>query len=143
MINGIILLCLLTIIVFSTLIFHKSKRIHLFLFDFKQQQITLIENNYRQLEALIGIYQTLPLKQALPPLRGWAGSPDYLSILAAKILQKEPKIVVECGSGSSSLVIGACLKKLDSGHCYSLDHNPEFAQQTRNALINQDRKSVV
>jgi predicted O-methyltransferase YrrM len=127
----------------NALIFHKTRRIHLFLFDLKQQQLTATENQYRQLEALIGLYQTLPLQQALPPLRGWTGSPDYLLALAQRTLEKTPNIAVECGSGSSSLVIGACLKKLGKGHCYSLDHNPEFAQKTRDALAAQSLTDYV
>lgn len=141
--NIIIIILLFTLIFICLLIFHKARRSHLFLYNIKQQNTILLENNYRQIEALIGLYQTLPLDLALPPLRDWAGSPDYLSILAQEIIKKRPETIVECGSGASSLIIGACLKKLGKGHCYSLDHNLEYAQKTREALTQQGLSEFV
>lgn len=116
-------------------LYWKVRKIHLGVLDFASQQSASAGKLYRQLESLIGIYQTLPFQRALPPLRGWAGSPDYLLELARHTLQRAPNVVVECGSGSSSLIIGSCLKKLGKGHCYSLDHDSGYAQKTREELV--------
>ena len=70
----------------------------------------------------------------LPPTRGWAASPDVLYILARHVLATKPAQLVECGSGVSSLVIGRCLELIGAGQLHSLDHQADYAQQTRENL---------
>lgn len=126
---SILMLTLCLILIF--LVFHKVRRIHVMMFDQTNELKKSTDNNYTQIEALMGIYQSLELEGALPALRGWAGSPDYLLTLTNTVLKEKPKSVVECGSGSSSVVIAAALKKNGVGHLYSLDHSAEFAEKTR------------
>jgi len=128
---NVIFLMLALGLVLLFLVFHKVRRIHLMMFDQSSELKKTVDNHYTQVEALMGIYHSLDLEGALPALRGWAGSPDYLLTLAKSVLKEKPKTVVECGSGSSSVVIAAALKKNGSGHLYSLDHSPEFAEKTR------------
>jgi predicted O-methyltransferase YrrM len=66
------------------------------------------------------------------PLGGnWALSWDAAVILARETGFARPDVVVELGSGGSSLVIGKQLRKAGRGHLYSLDHDPSFAALTR------------
>lgn len=145
MFDALLLLLILVAISLSALCFHKLKRIHLMLFEQNDSSKQQINNNYAQTEALMGLYQTLELRGPLPPLRGWAGSPDYLLNLATTVLSDTPQNVVECGSGSSSIVIAAALKKNGRGHLFSLDHSPQFAQKTREALkaLNLDEWATI
>jgi predicted O-methyltransferase YrrM len=92
------------------------------------------ENGYRQVEAAIGLYAEVAGLPSLPPLRGWAGSPDFLVRVAREIASRRPTTVVECGSGSSTIVTAMMLQRLGAGHVWSLDHSAEFAQKTRDAL---------
>ncbi|PKO88940.1 MAG: class I SAM-dependent methyltransferase [Betaproteobacteria bacterium HGW-Betaproteobacteria-12] len=93
------------------------------------------ENQFRQIEALLAVYKESDITHALPPTRGWAASPDFLRNLSILIGEKKPRTVVECSSGTSTLVVAACLKRLGEGHVYSLENDPEFAEKTRAALI--------
>ena len=89
------------------------------------------ENLYRQLEALISITSLLSLRQPLPPMRGWAISPDFGTLLIAEILTRKPQVVLELGSGVSTLLIAYCLEKIGHGRCISLDHDIIFCDKSR------------
>jgi predicted O-methyltransferase YrrM len=71
---------------------------------------------------------------ARPPLfDGWAIAPDFGRLLLEQ-LGRRPRVVVECGSGASTLVIAAALRANRFGKLYSLEHDPAFADDTRSAL---------
>lgn len=89
---------------------------------------------YRQIEALTGLNALIHPIFPLPPLREWAGSPDFLLELARRVIAKRPLKVVECGCGASTLVLARSCQLLASGHVYSLEHEPGFAQATRDSL---------
>lgn len=92
------------------------------------------QNTFQQLEALQALYVELRLQAGLPATRGWAGSPDFLLELATYIRRAKPKIVVECSSGVSTIVIARCLQLIGTGHVFSLEHDPQFAERTRHNL---------
>lgn len=92
--------------------------------------MVLVENNFRQVESLIAIYNTLDIIHPLPPSRGWAISPDFGVILMREILRHKPTLIVEVGGGLSTLIAGYCLKKIGGGKIISLDHNETFMKQT-------------
>jgi predicted O-methyltransferase YrrM len=69
------------------------------------------------------------------PLGGhWSLAWDAAAVLAREVALRQPRTVVELGSGASSLVIGMQLRRLGHGHLYTLDHDPEFARLTRRHL---------
>ncbi|MEM9199947.1 MAG: class I SAM-dependent methyltransferase, partial [Pseudomonadota bacterium] len=71
---------------------------------------------------------------ALPATRHWAASPDLLVHLATQILDRQPKVVVECGSGLSTLVSARALQLTGGGALHSLEANASFAEVTRARL---------
>ena len=85
---------------------------------------------YHQIEALEQLLPALKLTSALPPSRGWAASPDFLLTLSQITKSKKPKLVVELGSGVSTLV----LAKSGAKKIISLDHSFEYGQATRTML---------
>ncbi|WP_165492145.1 class I SAM-dependent methyltransferase [Egibacter rhizosphaerae] len=88
--------------------------------------------NYHQLEALMALYTLLQPTAPLPQMRRYALSPDAGWVLVDEILQGEPKIVVECGSGASTILIGLALRQVGSdGRVIALEHDPTFAARTR------------
>jgi predicted O-methyltransferase YrrM len=92
------------------------------------------ENLYQQLEALISITALLPLRQPLPPMRGWAISPDFGTLLIAEILTRKPQTVLELGSGVSTLLIAYCLEKIGHGRAMSFDHDVNFCEKSRTMI---------
>lgn len=89
----------------------------------------------QQLEALDNLYWRTGLPRgALPPTRGWAGSPDFLCHVADAIMERKPDTILECGSGVSTIVSAQCCKLRGGGKVISLDHDPFFGQKTRERL---------
>ena len=112
-------------------VLHKVRRVHLMMYGLSDKIGTSSDTVYRQLEALHALYAELDLKRALPPTRGWSASPDFLLLIARHARDARPQTVVECGSGTSTVVLARCMQLNGSGHVYSLEHDPEFASSTR------------
>jgi predicted O-methyltransferase YrrM len=89
---------------------------------------------FHQIQALGPLHAMLDLPQGLPPLRKWAGSPDFLLVLARHVKRTTPRVIVECGSGASTLVLARMLQRNGSGHLYSLEHSAAYADATRTKL---------
>ena len=90
--------------------------------------------NFRQIESLMSIFAVVKPEATLPPTRVWAMSPDLLCEIATITLTKRPELVLEASSGTSTLIIAYCLKKLGTGRLVSLEHNSEYAERTRELL---------
>ncbi len=91
-------------------------------------------NVFAQVEALMAIHRELKLEHALPPTRGWAASPDFLRNIMTHALRARPGCIVECSSGVSTVVLARVAQMLGAGHVHSLEHDPDFAEQTRQLL---------
>ncbi len=95
---------------------------------------TANENNYNQLEALITLSSTLDLKAPLPLMRKWAASPDYLSLISREIIALKPTLIVELGSGVSTVIAASCLNKIGNGRIISFEQDALFIEKTRRNL---------
>jgi predicted O-methyltransferase YrrM len=115
-------------------VLHKVRKVHLLLFQMKDQSHHDTTMLFRQMEALQGLYVELGLQSSLPPTRGWAASPDFLLELARHARAQAPRQVVECSSGASTLVLARCMQLNGAGKVYSLEHDPHYARQTREQL---------
>jgi predicted O-methyltransferase YrrM len=67
-------------------------------------------------------------------MRGYAIAPDYGVMLAQIVADERPELVVETGSGVSTLIIAYALEKLGRGRVVALEHDPEYARRTRDEL---------
>lgn len=131
---SIIVVLLLIVLAFQFLIFRKVKRIDLKVWGMSEELPRELHESFRQSEALTGLYWELKPQIALPPTRGWAGSPDFLREVARYALDSKPTNVIECSSGVSTLILALCLQKNGVGHIFSLEHSPEYAEATRKLL---------
>jgi len=86
--------------------------------------------SYRQIEAMQQLLSLLKFSAPVPPTRSWAASPDLLLTLAQLVRTHNPKLVVELGSGVSTLVVA----KAGAKKVISIDHSGEFADKTREIL---------
>jgi hypothetical protein len=100
-------------------VLHKVRRIHLAVYAIEDQ---LAETRrevlalFKQGQALLTLERRLGLPEGLPPVRGWAGSPDFLLQVADRILSTKPATIVECGSGVSTIVAARCAQLNQRGH---------------------------
>jgi tRNA A58 N-methylase Trm61 len=84
-----------------------------------------------------GLVQLSGLNQPYPmPFGGsWALTPDAAAILAREIAIRRPETIVELGSGVSTVMVGRLLQQMKCGHLISLDHDPDWAEETRRNII--------
>lgn len=94
------------------------------------------EREFRQIEALISLNTAMGLPYPLAQTRGWASSPDLLLTLYRVVAEKQPKVIVECGSGTSTVVLARAAREY-GGRVISLDHEEKFAAATRAELTRQ------
>lgn len=90
-----------------------------------------LKNEFTQLEALLKVNAYIAPFVTRLETRGWAASPDLLKLLFEYIADRKPRVVVELGSGISTIVAGISLQRNGSGFIYSLDHEPVFAARTQ------------
>jgi len=98
-----------------------------------------INQTFRQLEALQNLNAVLPPRDLLPATRVWAASPDLLVVLVDLVITERPTLVLECGSGASTLWLALAMRRFGiDGRIIALDHDPVFGGQTRDFLARHD-----
>jgi predicted O-methyltransferase YrrM len=89
----------------------------------------------RDLSAMLALNRMLPAVGSIPAPGGWAATPETLLALVARILEMPgPALVVECGSGTSSVWIALALRRRGGGRLISLEHDPEYATLTETRI---------
>ncbi|MGA2829484.1 MAG: class I SAM-dependent methyltransferase [Streptosporangiaceae bacterium] len=102
-----------------------------------------IKQTFRQLEALQNLSAVLPASDLLPATRGWAASPDLLVMLVDLVISERPSLVVECGSGASTLWLALAMRQFEiDGRIIALDHDPVFGGKTRDLLARHDVRDL-
>ncbi len=87
-----------------------------------------------QVQPLLQLERMLPTRRPLPAMTGYAIAPDCAVLLAQLVADEKPELIVETGSGVSTLVLGYALQRLGRGRVIALEHEPAYAEKTR-ALI--------
>jgi predicted O-methyltransferase YrrM len=104
---------------------------------------TEIKQTFRQLEALQNLGAVLPANDVLPATRGWAASPDLLMVLVDLVITERPSLVVECGSGASTLWLALAMRRFEiDGQIIALDHDPVFGAKTRDLLARHNVRDL-
>ena len=93
-----------------------------------------LDTIYSQFESLLSLRSALGLAAPLPSTRGWAASPDFLLLLLLHARRQKPEVIVECSSGTSTVVLARAVQLNEVGHVFSLEHDPLYAEKTRIAL---------
>lgn len=110
------------------------RRLQLQVKEAAREQYDHLTKTYHQIEALMSVTNTITPSFPLPETRGWSASPDILNQLCRLILTRRPNLVFEVGSGVSTLITAHCLRRVGKGRVVSLDHDPRFAEITRQLL---------
>jgi predicted O-methyltransferase YrrM len=132
----IIFLFILSLLAISVLflVLKKVIRIDKKIWNLENHLDEALLKQYQQIEALGALKQLLQTKFPLPAPRGWAGSPEFLLVLAQHALKLKPENIVECSSGVSTIVLARCAQLNGNGHVFSLENDPVFAGKTRQHL---------
>ena len=94
---------------------------------------------FRQLEALQNLRAVLPANDVVPATRGWAASPDLLVVLVDLVISERPSLIVECGTGASTLWLALAMRRFKiDGRIIALEHDPVYGGKTRDLLARHD-----
>ncbi len=102
--------------------------------------------DYAQVEALLELRALAgadELGLSMPSLRGWAVSPSTLLTAVRAVLDTRPDLVVECGSGSSSVWIGHVLRRIGHGRYVALEHDGQYAEVSRAEVARHGLSDIV
>jgi predicted O-methyltransferase YrrM len=97
---------------------------------------------FKQIESLFSIFNSLKISQPLPSMGGWVISPDFGKIIVDLVFEKKPKLILEASSGVSTLLASYCLKQLGEGNVISLEEENKYAEVSNNALIKHGLKDI-
>jgi predicted O-methyltransferase YrrM len=95
-----------------------------------------IANMARQVEAHADVLRHLDSDRLLPPLHGWAVSPDFARHLLALIEARDYDLVVEFGSGTSTVLVSLALQRdarrgrKGVPRLLSFEHDKDYHRQT-------------
>jgi predicted O-methyltransferase YrrM len=99
-----------------------------------EHRLEEIDAELSQQAPLAELHRRLATRRALPAMRGYAIAPDFALVLTELIADERPELVVETGSGVSTIVIAYGLEKLGRGRVIALDHDAGYAAATRDEL---------
>ncbi|MBB4804744.1 putative O-methyltransferase YrrM [Chryseobacterium defluvii] len=90
---------------------------------------------FHQIESSIQLNNFVKPILPFPNTRNWVSSPDFLAVIVKNVLLKRPKVIVELGSGVSSLYGGYLLKQHHiEGKLYSVDHEIDYTKKAINLV---------
>jgi len=85
-------------------------------------------------EAFVSLTSLLPLRAPLPAMGGYAMGADLAVELVTDILARRPQLVVELGSGVSTIVTAYALELAGGGRLVSIEHDQAWAEVGRERL---------
>ncbi|KIH96894.1 methyltransferase [Streptomonospora alba] len=100
-------------------------------------------NDYEQQVAWAELRDHLGVAPFMPSLRGWAASPDVMRVLVRAVDTHRPELVVECGSGASSVWLGYALRRVGRGRLVALEHSEHYAEQSRRLVRDHGLEDLV
>lgn len=107
------------------------REMRLSIVDRVDDQVVLLED-YMQLMRLV----PMPLPMPRPGI--WAASEDLLLWLAGHVLEHRPRVVVDLGSGQSSVWMAGAMRTAGyDGQVIGVDHDEIYAQATRDLARRQ------
>jgi predicted O-methyltransferase YrrM len=99
----------------------------------KKDAINLQRAQMREIEGLHQLFAGFTPRAPMPPSGQWALNPTDLLALLHLVQRRRPALVVELGSGTSTVWLAYALERI-GGRIVSLDHEPAYAQKTRDLL---------
>lgn len=114
------------------------------LFHIYRLQVEESEHLQYKYQCISELNTLLPIRSPLPPMTGWAATPELAITVLKHIRLKKPSLIVELGSGVTTLVSAYTLEKYyPEGEIISLDHDSEYATITRNELNHHELSKFV
>ena len=95
-----------------------------------------------EVQALSALYHLLDPGNELPPLGGWPISPEAALTLTRLIAREQPELIIETGSGSSTVLAAMRLAANGHGRIIALENDAGYARKTRQMLLERGLDKV-
>ena len=83
------------------------------------------------LEAFLQLQRLVPMPMPMPKPGRWAASEDLLLWLVGDVLERRPRVVLDLGSGQSSVWMAGAMRAAGyDGTVVAVDHDPVYAAAT-------------
>lgn len=102
-----------------------------------------IEGYYRQLQILLWLTSVLKVRLPLSPMGGFPIEPDLAALLFRTLRERRPRLIVELGSGVSTVLIGYVLEEQGEGRLVSFDDNEWYWRETEHDIRSHGLTDVV
>lgn len=97
-----------------------------------------LDDQVALLEFFMQLQRLVPLPLPMPRPGTWAASEDLLLWLAGYVLEHRPRLVVDLGSGQSSVWMAGAMREAGyDGRVIGVDHEEQYAQATRDLAQRQ------
>lgn len=97
-----------------------------------------LDDQVALLEAFVQLQRLVPTGLPMPRPGTWAASEDLLLWLAGYVLEHRPALVVDLGSGQSSVWMAAAMRTAGyGGRVFGVDHEEQYAEATRDLARRQ------
>jgi predicted O-methyltransferase YrrM len=93
-----------------------------------------LDAHLQQTQSLLFLQKHLNNDQPLPAFGSATLLPDAAATLVGLIRARKPRLVLELGSGVSTLIAAYCLRDQGGGRVVSLEHDPAYSSITRDNL---------
>lgn len=99
---------------------------------------------WSQIESLVALYRVLDGRVDFPSTRVMAASPDFMLHVVDHIRRHAPQRIVECGAGTSTIVMAHMLRTLNcDAHIYAIEnHAPTIERLTEQLRRHQLERFV-
>ncbi len=123
----------------SLLVYFFSSRMEAINSQFNHLNKQIFETK-RELRSMINVRPVLG--QNLVSFGDWSIDGQFGETLIGLIQEKRPKLVLECGSGTSTVLVACLLKEMEGGKIVALEHLKKFASVNRQHLEDSNLEDV-
>lgn len=93
------------------------------------------DHHAKRTQDIVNLFSMVPIRSGIPPLGLWTASADLLVELVDRLVEERPAVVVEGGSGVSTVVMALAVREHGlATRVIALEHDPEWGDQTRRML---------
>lgn len=93
-------------------------------------------------QSISEINSLIPIRAPLPPMTGWAATPELAVTVLKQIIKLKPNLIAGLGSGITTIVNSYGLENYSpEGRLISFDHDETYANKTRQELKTHNLQS--
>ena len=96
-----------------------------------------------QTESIFSVFNSLQGGIHLPQMNSWAISPDLAKLLIEIVLDYKPQVIVECGGGTSTIILGRMLQLQGKGKIFTIENFENSIDTIKKYIRQNDLENFV